>query len=172
MEVEDTQPYSFQELAKQKKYLIEQASKELVQKGIDFNLKGVYKNPYREVSLLFAVKRKKTKTKSKYIDRWTWIEFSKNSKQKGWLYGPAHFIAFERSEDYIIINRKVLQDFITSPKCKVRWDMPFVGQPKDAKYRVYINPKTGAKITQVMSKDIIKLPGVQIWHKYENKPKS
>ena len=165
MEIESVDNYTFPELAKMRNYIVAQASKDLVEKGIDFHLKGVYRNPRREVNLLFAVKRKKTKTKSKYADRWTWIEYKKNSKQDGWIYGPAHFIAFERSEDFIIINRKVLLEFLVSNKCRVRWDLPFVSSPKEAKYKIYTNPRSGAKITQILSKDILKLEGVQIWKK-------
>lgn len=168
MEIELIENYNFPELAQLRKYIVLPASKDLVARGIDYHLKGVYKNPRREVNLLFAVKRKKSKTKSKYTDRWTWIEYKKNPKEDGWIYGPAHFIAFERSDDFIIINRKVLLEFLVSPKCRVRWDMPFVKSPKEAKYKIYANPRTGSKISQILSKDIMKLEGVQIWKKNGN----
>ena len=165
MEIESLDSYTFPELAKMRNYIVTQAGKDLVQKGIDFHLKGVYRNPTREVNLLFAVKRKKIRSKSKYADRWTWIEYKKSPKQDGWIYGPAHFIAFERSEDFIIVNHKVLLGFLISNKCRVRWDLPFVSSPKEAKYKIYANPRSGAKITQILSKDILKLEGVQVWKK-------
>ena len=115
--------------------------------------------------MLFAVKRKKNKKKNRYLDRWTWIEYRNTSKEAGWVYGPAHFIAFERSYDYIIVNRKVLLEYLNSKKCKVRWDMPFVSQAKEAKYRIYQNSKNGAQICQILSKDILALQGAVIWKK-------
>lgn len=169
MEIESIEGLTFGELARAKKYKVEQADKDLAKKGIDFHLMGVYKNPDREVKLLFAVKRKKSKSNSKYLDRWTWIEYNKNSREDGWIYGPCHFIAFERSEDFIIINRKVLLDFILSDKCRVRWDLPFAKTAREAKYRIFSSPKNGAKITQILSKDILKLEGVQVWNKLPQK---
>ena len=168
MQIEEVEGLPFPKLAELKNYKVAPASKELIKKGIDYHLKGVYKKPYREVNLLFAVKRRKQKNPSKYLDRWTWIEFNKNSSEDGWIYGPAHFIAFERSHDYIIVNRKVLLDYISSSKCKVRWDLPFVKEPREAKYKIYHNARSGAKITQILSKDIIKLPGAQVWSKNPN----
>jgi hypothetical protein len=172
VEIKSVDGLTFAELARLKKYKVLQADKELAKQGIDYHLMGVYHNPKREVKLLFAVKRKKSKSKSKYLDRWTWIEYQKNSKEEGWIYGPAHFIAFERSNDFIIVNRKVLLEFILSSKCRVRWDMPFVKTAREAKYRIFCSPKNGAKITQILSKEILKLKGVQVWSKYDSQVKA
>ena len=168
MQIEEVEGLSFPELAELKNYKVFQADQSFSKKGIDYHLKGVYKNPRREVNLLFAVKRRKQKNPSKYLDRWTWIEFNKTKDEDGWIYGPSHFVAFERSHDYVIINRKVLLDYVSSSKCKVRWDMPFVKDPRDAKYKIYNNPRSGARITQILTKDIIKLPGAQVWSKHPN----
>ena len=166
MQIKEIEGLTFPELAALRKYKVKQASKEYINKGVDFHLKGVYKNPDREVNLLFAVKRKKQKNPSKYLDRWTWIEFQKNSESEGWIYGPAHFIAFERSFDYVIVNRKVLLDYVCSSQCQIRWDVPFVKHPKEAKYKVYFNKQNGAKISQILTKNIINLPGAQVWAKH------
>ena len=115
--------------------------------------------------MLFAVKRKKSKQKSKYYDRWIWIEYKNSQGKAGWIYGPAHFIAFERSYDYVIINRKVLLEYLNSKKCKVRWDMPFVQEPKLAKYRLFSNKPSGFQISQILTKDILALEGVAVWKK-------
>ena len=165
MEIENIPEISFQDLAEQRKYKVFPASKDQVRSGIDFVVKGVYRKPQREVTMLFAVKRKKTKKKSRYLDRWTWIEYKNSSTKEGWIYGPAHFIAFERSNDYIVVSRKALLSFLNSAKCKVKWDMPFVKEPKDAKYRVYQNNSTGCQIAQILSKDLITLEGAQVWKK-------
>lgn len=164
MEIESIDNYNFAELAKLRKYKVSPADKDLVRQGVDYHLKGIYRKPDREVNLLFAVKRKKSKSQSKYADRWVWVEYNNSPSKEGWIYGPAHFIAFERSKDYIIINRKVLLNFLVSSKCKVRWDLPFVKSAREAKYKIYVTP-LGAKISQILAKDLLKLEGVQVWKK-------
>lgn len=53
--------------------------------------------------------RKKTNRKDKNVqDDWVWIEFQNVNGNKGWLYGKADIIAFERADDFILINRKTL----------------------------------------------------------------
>lgn len=165
MEIESIPEISFQDLAEQRKYKVFSASREQVSDGIDYIVKGVYKEPQREVTMLFAVKRRKTTKKSRYLDRWTWIEYKNRVNKDGWIYGAAHFIAFERSNDFIVVNRKALLSFLNSSKCKVKWDMPFVKEPKDAKYRVFQNNTTGCQIAQILSKDIMALEGAQVWKK-------
>ncbi|SVC84013.1 uncharacterized protein METZ01_LOCUS336867, partial [marine metagenome] len=130
-----------------------------------FHMRGIYRDTNKEVNMLIAVKRKKSPKPSKYLDRWTWIEFKGTGAVDGWLYGIAHFIAFERSNDYIVVSRKSLLQYINSSKCRIRWDLPFVPTPREAKYRIYQNPKTRCQITQILSKDITKLEGAQIWEK-------
>jgi len=165
MELESFPDVSFVDLAEKRKYKVSPASRDQVRDGIDFEVKGVYKETNREVKMLFAVKRKKTKKKSRYLDRWTWIEYKNSVRKDGWIYGPAHFIAFERSNDFVIVSRKILLEFLNSSKCKVKWDMPFVKEPKDAKYRVYQNNNTGCQIAQILTKDLLSLEGSQVWKK-------
>jgi len=156
---------TFADLAGARGYLLEEPSREMVKQGIDLYVQGIYRQKKKEVKLLFSIKRRKYKKKSKYLDRWTWIEYKGGGEKDGWIYGPAHFIAFERSNDFIIVSRKALLDFLNSNKCRVRWDLPFAKTPREAKYRIYRNPKTFAHITQILSKDIIKLEGAQVWKK-------
>jgi hypothetical protein len=85
MEISELSEPSFIDLAEQRNYKVFKASEEHVKKGIDFYVKGVYKSTGREVNMLFAVKRKKSRKNSKYLDKWTWIEY-KNSSVKPGLY--------------------------------------------------------------------------------------
>ena len=158
MEKQNVEQLSFFELASQRKYIVERATSEDVAKGIDFYVKGKYQKTKKEVNMLFAVKRKKSKKYSKYYDRWIWIEYKKNKDQAGWIYGPVHFIAFERSKDFVIINRKVLLDYINSRHCKVRWDSPFVADAKMQNIE-YIKTLSGSQISQILIKDILDLEG-------------
>jgi len=165
MEVIEPEAKNFLDLALDRGYKIEKSSREMSRKGIDFHMKGVYRAKNKEVHMLVAVKRKKSPKPSKYLDRWTWVEFKGTGGVDGWIYGIAHFIAFERSHDYVVVSRKALLDYVNSAKCKIRWDLPFVSTPREAKYRIYQNPKTRCQITQILSKDIIKLEGAQVWKK-------
>ena len=150
----------FAQLAKKRGYLVEEASRKMIQAGIDLILKGIYKAKNKKVTMLFAIKRRKKNKSSRYLDRWTWLEFNGREGSDGWLYGPAHFIAFERSKDYIVVSRKALLEHVQK-EGRIRWDMPFVAVPKEAKYKIYKNPKTQAVITQILSKEILKLEGAQ-----------
>jgi hypothetical protein len=165
MIVHGEQGVSLADLAVAKGYKVESPSRDMVKQGIDLHLQGIYKDKNKEIKLLVSIKRRKTNKKSKYLDRWTWIEYKGSGGRDGWIYGPAHFVAFERSDDYVIVNRKVLLEFLNSNKCRVRWDLPFVRSPKEAKYLIYSNPKTLAQITQILTKDVIKLKGAQVWSK-------
>lgn len=153
------------DLAIARGYKVEDPSRDMVKQGIDLYLQGIYKKKNKEIKLLLSIKRRKSNKKSKYLDRWTWIEYKGSGEKDGWIYGPAHFVAFERSDDFVIVNRKVLLGFLNSNKCRVRWDRPFTKSPKEAKYLIYRNPKTLAHITQILTKDILKLEGTQVWNK-------
>jgi hypothetical protein len=154
----------FAQLAKKRGYLVEEASREMVQSGIDLILKGIYRETNKEVTMRFAVKRRKKNKSSRYLDRWTWLEFNSSGGGDGWLYGLAHFIAFERSGDYIVVSRKALLSHVQK-EGRIRWDQPFVPIPKEAKYKLYKNPKTLAVISQILSKEILKLEGAERWKK-------
>ena len=167
MELSHVPEPSFEDVALSKKYTVSAANKAQVAEGIDFILGGIYKSSNKEVKMLFALKRKKNKKKSRYMDRWTWIEYKNSKTRPGWIYGPVHFLAFERSNDFVVVSRKVLLDFLNSSKCKVQWDQPFVKEPKLAKYRVFQNKNTGCQIAQILTKDIISLEGAQVWKKIQ-----
>lgn len=55
------------------------------------------------------VKARKRITRSGAIqDEYVWVEFVGNSGKKGWLYGAATHIAFERLRDFVVVPRKEL----------------------------------------------------------------
>lgn len=52
------------------------------------------------------VKARKRITRSGPIqDEYVWVEFVGNSGKKGWLYGDATHIAFERLRDFVVVPR-------------------------------------------------------------------
>lgn len=106
---------------------------------------------------------KKIKNKKQDQD-WLWIEFKNASGRDGWIHGDSHFVVFERKKDFIFINRKELLSWIGSSN-KIRYDLPFVGLAKQAKYRIYKRADKKDEITQVKVDDIKHLKSFQIWKK-------
>lgn len=41
-------------------------------------------------------------------DKWIWVEFNNVNGNDGWLYGEADYIAFERKNNFTLVNRKEL----------------------------------------------------------------
>lgn len=100
----------------------------------------------------------------KQDQNWLWIEFRNASGREGWIHGDAHFVVFERKQDFIFVNRKELLSWIGSSN-KIRYDLPFVRLAKQAKYRIYKRADKKDEITQVKVDDIKHLKSFQIWKK-------
>lgn len=117
--------------------------------------------------LKIKVDLKKIKNK-KQDQNWLWIEFKNASGRGGWIHGDAHFVVFERKEDFIFVNRKELLSWIGSSN-KIRYDLPFVTLAKKAKYRIYKRAGEKDEITQIKVDDIKDLKSFQIWKKPDGK---
>ncbi len=53
--------------------------------------------------------RKKVKrADDKFNDEVVWIEFANVQGRKGWLYGSSDIVAFERENDFLLVDRKLL----------------------------------------------------------------
>tara|TARA_B100000427_G_C15412377_1_gene552617 strand:- start:103 stop:597 length:495 start_codon:yes stop_codon:yes gene_type:complete len=153
--------HEFYELAKLRKYKIQEVTKEDFRKNISHRLMGISKASKKEVSFSILLRRQ-TKP-SKYSDNWAWVEFKKNRSTAGWIYGKADFVAFETRNEYVIISSKVLLHFLNTSS-KIRYDLPFVKEPRYARYKIQ-KDKNGRESTQVSFRDLKKLKGVQIWKK-------
>jgi hypothetical protein len=110
---------------------------------------------------------KKIKNK-KQDQNWLWIEFKNASGRSGWIHGDAHFVVFERKEDFVFVNRKELLSWIGASN-KIRYDLPFVTLAKKAKYRIYKRAGEKDEITQIKVDDIKDLKSFQIWKKPDGK---
>jgi hypothetical protein len=64
----------------------------------------------KEAEMSIEVKsRKKVKRSDESVnDDLVWIEFKNVRGKRGWLYGAANLIAFERENDFLIVDRKLL----------------------------------------------------------------
>tara|TARA_B100000073_G_C23636165_1_gene534627 strand:+ start:35 stop:550 length:516 start_codon:yes stop_codon:yes gene_type:complete len=155
----DTACKKFRETALSKNYKLKMPSAGQKAQHIDFIMFGQSQNK-TTVSVTLDVKCK-TDSNS---DKWQWIEL-KNSKGKpGWLYQEADFVIFERKKDFLLVNRKNLVNWLNLTN-KVRYDLPTVSQPWQAKYRLYTRPDKKEVITQIQSADLLDIDGTQIWPK-------
>lgn len=128
------------------------------------NVSHILKAKSKKGNLLqLRVDLKKIKNKKQNED-WIWLEFKNGYGNPGWLHGDADFIIFERMDDFVVVNRKELVSWVGSSQ-KIRYDLPFVGLAKRAKYRIYRRPKTKEEVSQVELKELKKLKSFQIWKK-------
>jgi hypothetical protein len=113
------------------------------------------------IDLRFDVKKIKNRKQSQ---EWIWIEFKNAHGEPGWVHGHAHFVAFERNYDFIVVNRKELLTMLSDGR-KIRYDLPFVNLAKKAKYRIYKRAGKSEEITQINIKDLKQLKSFQLWLK-------
>lgn len=106
---------------------------------------------------------KKIKNKKQSQD-WLWVEFQNAEGKAGWIYGQADFVVFERTKDFIFVNRKEFLAWCSGSQ-KIRYDLPFVNLAKKAKYRIYKRAGMKEEITQILVDDIKNLKSFQIWKK-------
>lgn len=129
-------------------------------RNVSHILKGKGKEG-KPIYLRFDVKKSKNK---KQNEDWLWIEFKNSNGENGWIHGDAHFVAFQRHYDFIIVNRKELVSWLGSSS-KIRYDLPFVNLAKRAKYRIYKRSDKHEQITQIHVDDLKKLKSFQLWKK-------
>jgi hypothetical protein len=152
---------TFEKLAVQNGYGVRHATKEEQIQHIDF----ILDSPKWHNIKVDVKARKKTSRKNKeFNDKWVWIEFRNVQGNDGWIYGKSNFIAFERREDFVIVNRVTLRNWLG--KSNVRWDMPPVKNSWEAKYRIYSRRGRRDQLTQVKMSDILKLPKIKEVEEY------
>lgn len=151
---------SFQELAELRGYSPER-SRDRKYKHVSHVLKCKSEKSKEPIFLRFDVKKCKN---LKHNQSWLWIEFKNKSGEAGWIRGDSHFVAFERKNDFIILNRKELIEWL-SAKANIRYDLPYVKLAKQSKYRIYRRPGTKEETTQVKVEDLKGLQSFKIWRK-------
>lgn len=80
-----------------------------------------------------------------------YIELFNVSGKKGWLYGKADCFAFETTDQYIVVEKKPLQDFIAE-KCKDK-----IHSNKPELYKLYKREGRNDLIVLVETNDLIKI---------------
>jgi hypothetical protein len=153
--------FPFDELAKKRGYAPEKLKSYRENcKNVSHILKG--KNSKGEVAYI-RIDLKKIKNKKLRLSI-PWLEFKNPLGNPGWLHGDADFIVFERTDDFIFVNRKEVVSWCGSSQ-KIRYDLPFVSLAKRAKYSIYTRPDKKEELTQVELKEIKKLKSFQLWKK-------
>lgn len=69
--------------------------------GIDFHV-------FSSVKVDVKSRKRKSRKDDKAQDEWIWVEFKNVQGNDGWLYGKADYIAFERENDFILVDRREL----------------------------------------------------------------
>ena len=95
-------------------------------------------------------------------DEWIWIELrGVREGERGWLYGgKADWIAFERKQSFVIVQRTQLASLVLSlvdPKA-------IVTSPALARYNVYQRPHRPDKLTLIASAQLDKIK-IAEWNK-------
>jgi len=151
---------SFEDLAAARGYSPKRARRN-DHNNVTHLLKAKGKNG-KPIEIRFDVKKVKNKKQSQ---EWLWIEFKNAKGEDGWVRGDAHFVAFERNYDFIVVNRKELLEMLSNGK--IRYDLPFVTLAKKAKYRIYKRSGKPEEITQINVKDLKDLKSYQVWKKQD-----
>jgi len=150
----------FESIANRKKFTcIPASSGDNIFKHVDFSLKK------GKTKFLVDVKaEKKTRRSDESCNStWIWIELQNVKGNKGWLYGDADVIAFERELDFVLVGRLKLVSFINC----LNLSPSLVKKSSEAKYRLYQRVSSGRKdlITQIEMEKILEIEGIKIWEK-------
>jgi len=142
----------FEEIAKKENFIVRKSSlSEDRYKHIDFFLE----QDHFKYSVDVKARKKTNRDDAKVNDEWTWIEFKNVLGRKGWLYGEADYIAFERADDFLMVNRENLVKF-----CEDKVDLEtMVSRAYQAEYKVYQRQGRRDLITRVRMDDLANLEG-------------
>lgn len=146
----------FFELAKERGFKIERSSKkENINDHIDFFL------TFQGVKESFDIKARKKINRSDidYCDKILWIELKNVRGNNGWLYGCADKIVFERSDDFILVNRLDLVNFV-----KKNVDFSRILCKKE-KNKIYSRKGREDQLTFIDTQAILDNYNVEIWQK-------
>lgn len=96
---------AFVDAAKKSGMQITKSSRQDEFRHIDFHIETADKVQF---SVEVKSRKKIKRNDSNVNDELLWIEFKNVRGMRGWLYGSADLIAFERENDFVMVNRKLL----------------------------------------------------------------
>lgn len=119
------------------------------------------KENYPTYSLDIKAQKKIKRTDSDVNDDFIWVEFLNVAGKGGWLVGAAQYIAFERENDFIMVDRESLWRF-----CMKKVDQNSrVSQSKDALYKIYQRQGRKDEISIIKFSDIFSNLKFKVWPK-------
>ena len=106
--------------------------------------------------------RKKTRRSDDNAqDDWIWIEFQNVRGNTGWLYGEADYIAFETQDDFVIVKKDSLIEYVENVV-----DMgKSVKHSSQARYKTYRRAGRNDLLTMVELSEIKNNCEHSIWEK-------
>ena len=148
----------FDQIAESKSLEIKNAKRrENMQKHID---KYVTENG-ETWSVDIKARKKTSRSNSQAQDDWIWIEFQNVRGNAGWLYGEADRIAFETQDDFIVVDRSSLIDYVEDVV-----DMgKSVKYSSQAQYKTYRRAGRNDLLTMVELSEIKKNCNHFVWQK-------
>ena len=158
---------TFAELAELNGYIVEEAtSYSNIVEHIDFNLTS--RQGISDFSVDVKARKKSRRGDTWYVDQMIWVEFHNVAGKKGWLYGEADKIAFEREKDFAIVDRKDLTKFCERAVAPI-----FVKSPAESLYKIYRRKTRKDVISKVLMIDIVdEIENIIYWNKVvDNKNK-
>ena len=119
------------------------------------------KDNYETRSLDIKARKKIKRTDAETNDELIWVEFLNVAGNGGWLVGAAEYIAFERENDFIIVNRRALWKL-----CMEKVDQNSrVTSSKDALYKIYQRQGRKDEISIIKFSDIFDNLKFKVWPK-------
>jgi|TARA_E500000318_G_C3422437_1_gene157822 hypothetical protein len=81
-----------------------------------------------------------------------WTESKNVRGNPGWLYGKADYIAFEKTDEFVVVDRVILLNFMRN-KIEDN-DNELVSNPHDALYKIYQRNGRKDKISKALMSDM------------------
>ena len=146
----------FREIALSKGLSCREASKNEQFSHIDFFLEKDGKKWSVDCKARKRIKREDKEP----TDEFCWLEFVSVNNKDGWLKGKADFICFERENDFLIVDRKILLELAE----KIVDFATVVDRPHKALRKIYRRFQRKDQISYIEFKEIEKLEHF-IWKK-------
>jgi hypothetical protein len=146
----------FVQILKEKNCFEREATRQEQFDHIDYFAK---KNGTR-ISFDVKARKKKSRNDSEVDDNLIWVEFKNVSGKNGWLYGKAKCIAFERENDFVLVERTALLEF-----CEKKVEKKKALFSRDALYKHYTRDGRKDLLSIVKMEDIMKELEVFVWKK-------
>jgi hypothetical protein len=119
------------------------------------------KEGYPIYSIDIKARKKIKRSDSETSDDLIWVEFLNVAGNAGWLIGAAEFIAFERENDFIMVNRSALWKL-----CLKLVDQDSrVDASKNALYKIYQRKGRKDEISIIKFSDIFDNLKFKVWPK-------